>query len=101
MGKELTEQEEDIWIKNLILPHSLNDIEITNYFNNKLGFNGVSSSNNLPRIKNGAYVINLDKKKTKGTHWFSLFIYKNTNVYFVFFGIEYIPQELLNKIKDK
>ena len=38
-------------------------MEITNY---KLpGFNGVSSRNNLPRIKNRAYDRNLDDKKSK------------------------------------
>ena len=31
----------------------------------------------------------------------SLFIDKNTTVYFDSVGIEYIPQEVLNKIKDK
>ena len=47
------------------------------------------------------YVINLDDKNSKGTHWISLFINKNTAVYFDSFGIEYIPQEVLKKIKDK
>ena len=37
----------------------------------------------------------------KGTHWPSLFIDKNTAVYFASFGIDYTPQEVLNKIKDK
>ena len=59
------------------------------------------SRNNLPRIKHGTYVINLNDKKSKGTHWVSLFIDRNTAVYFDSFGIEYIPQEVLNKIKDK
>ena len=40
-------------------------------------------------------------KKSKGTHWFSLFIDRNTAVHFDFFGIEYIPQEVLNKIRDE
>ena len=40
-------------------------------------------------------------KNSKGTHWVLLFIDKNTAVYFDSFGIEYIPQEVLNKIKDK
>ena len=40
-------------------------------------------------------------KKIKGTHWVSLFIDRNTSVYFDSFEIEYIPLELLNKIKDK
>ena len=47
------------------------------------------------------YVINLDDKKSKGTHWVLLFISKNTAVYFDSFEIEYILQEALNKIKDK
>ena len=31
----------------------------------------------------------------------SLFIYRNTAVYFNSFGVEYNPQRVLNKIKDK
>ena len=31
----------------------------------------------------------------------SLFIQRHVTVYFDSFGIEYIPQEVLNKIKDK
>ena len=31
-------------------------------------FNGVYSRNNLPKIKDGAYVINLDEYKSIGTH---------------------------------
>ena len=45
-------------------------------------------------------MINLDDKK-KGTHWVSLFIDNNLALYFDYFGIEYIPQEVLNKIRDK
>ena len=44
---------------------------------------------------------NLYDKISKGTHWFSLFIDRNTTVYFDYFGIEYIPEEVLNKTKDK
>ena len=45
--------------------------------------------------------MNLDDKKSKGIHWASLFINRNTAVYFESSGIEYIPQEVLNKIRDK
>ena len=55
----------------------------------------------MPRIKDGAYVLNVDDKNSKETHSVSLFIHKNTAVYFDSFGIEYIPQEVLNKIKNK
>ena len=40
-------------------------------------------------------------KKSKETHWVSLFIDRNTAVHFDSVGTEYIPQEVLNKIKDK
>ena len=46
-------------------------------------------------------MINLDNKKSKGTHWVPLFIDRKLAVYFGLFGIEYIPQEILNKIKGK
>ena len=55
----------------------------------------------LPRIKDGTYVINLDYKNSKGTHWVSLFTDTNLAVYFDSFGTECIPQEVSNKIKDK
>ena len=40
-------------------------------------------------------------KKSKGTHWVSSFIDRNTTVFFYHFATECIPQEVLNKIKDK
>ena len=46
-------------------------------------------------------MISLNDKKNKGTHWVSLFIDRNLAVYFDSFGTECIPQEVLNKIKDK
>ena len=55
----------------------------------------------LPKIKDGVHVINLDDKNSTGTHWVSLFVNKNTAVYFDSFVIEYTPQEVLNKIKHK
>ena len=47
------------------------------------------------------YIINLDDESCKGTHFVALFIDRNFAGYFDSFGIEYIPQEILNKIKDK
>ena len=45
--------------------------------------------------------MNLDDRNSKGTHWVSLLIDRNTALYFDFFEIEYISQEVLNKIRDK
>ena len=39
-------------------------------------------------------MINLDNEKSKRTHWVSLYIDRNTAVYFDSFGIEYILQEV-------
>ena len=52
-------------------------------------------------IKDGAYVIDINDKKSKGTDRVSLFIDRNTDEYFDSFRIEYIPQEILDKIRDK
>ena len=57
-----------------ILPHPLTKFEIQNYCENKSRFNGVFSRNNLPKkIKDGAYVINLDEYADVGTNWIALF----------------------------
>ena len=55
------------------------------------------SRNYLPRMKE-AYVINLDNKNSKGTHCVSLLFDRSIAVYFDYFGIEYLPLEVLNKI---
>ena len=46
-------------------------------------------------------MINFTDKQSKGIYWVSLFIDRNTAVYFDSFATEYIPQEVLSKIKDK
>ena len=46
-------------------------------------------------------MININEKIVKGARSVSLFIDRNLAVYFDYFGIEYIAQEVLNKIKDK
>ena len=41
------------------------------------------------------------RKKSKRNHCVSLFIDKNNAIYFDSFGIEYFPQEVLKKNKEK
>ena len=45
--------------------------------------------------------MNFDDNQSKGTYWVSLFIDRNTSMYFDSLGIEYIPLELLYRIKVK
>ena len=48
----------------------------------------------LKKIKDGAYVINLDEHKDTGTHWIALFCKKNEIIYFDSFGVEHIPEQI-------
>ena len=51
--------------KNLFLLRLVSIIHITNYFNYELRFNSNFSRNSLSRLKDEAYMINLDDKKVK------------------------------------
>ena len=55
--------------KNFNAASSFKNFELQKYYQNEPKFNGVYSRNNLPKIKDGAYVINLDEYKSVGTHW--------------------------------
>ena len=55
-------------------PHPLTNFEIQKYYQNEPKFNGVYSRNNLSKIKDGAYVINLDELKSVGTLWIALHV---------------------------
>ena len=46
--------------------HPLTNFEIQKYYQNKPKFNGVHSRNNLPKIKNGTHLINLDEYESIG-----------------------------------
>ena len=50
-------------------------------------FNGVYFRDNLPKIKDGAYVINLDKYSDIETHWVALYIHNDGITYFDSFGV--------------
>ena len=52
------------------------------------------SRDNLPKIKNGTYVINLDEYANIDTHWIALYVEDNDVTYFDSFDVEYIPKEV-------
>ena len=83
-------------------PHPLTTFEIQKYYENEPRFIGVFSRDNLPKkIKDGAYVINLDEYADTGTHWIALFCKKNEIVYFNSFEVEHIPEEIKKFIGNK
>ena len=55
-----------------MLPHPLTNFEIQKYYQNEPRFNGSFSRDNLPRIKDGAHIINLDEYSDSGTHCVAL-----------------------------
>ena len=64
--------------------------------------NGVYSRDNLPnKIKDEAYVINLDEYYDIGTHWVALYVQNNDVTYFDSFGVEHIPKEIKAFIGNK
>ena len=75
--------------------HLLTNFEIHTYYQNEPRFIGVYSRDNLPdKIKNGAYVINLDQYSDTGTHRIAVYVNNKTVTYFDSFGIEYISKEV-------
>ena len=78
-------------------PHPLTNFEIQNCYENEPRFNGFFSQDNLPKIKDGAYVINLDEYSDIGPHWVALYVQNNNNnnnvIYFDSFGVQHIPKE--------
>ena len=73
---------------------SLTNFEILKYYQNKPRFNGVYSRDNLRKIKDGAYKVNLDEYSDIGTHWVAFYASHNSVTYFDSFGVEHIPKEI-------
>ena len=80
----------------LMLPHPLTTFEIQKY-KNEPRFNGVFSRNNLSKkIKDAAYIINLDEYVDVGTHWIALFCKKMK----LFISIVLVLNLFLKKFKN-
>ena len=69
-------------------PHHLTNFERQKYYQNKPKFNGVYSRNNLRKIKDGTYVINLDEFKSIRIPWIAWYVNGNKIIYFDSFGVK-------------
>ena len=84
----------------LMPPHPLTNSKIQKY-KNEPKFNGVFSRNNLPKkIKDGAYITNLDEYSNVGTHWIALFCKKNKFLYFIVLVLNIFLTKLKNLLKN-
>ena len=79
---------------------ALTNSEIQKHYQKEPKFNGVYSRSNLSEIKDGTYIINLNKCESIGTR---LVAYVNgDNVTYVHsFGVEQIPNEIRKFIGNK
>ena len=73
--------------------YPLTNFEIQKCYQNEPKINGFYWRNNLPKIKDGAYVINLDEVKSVRTHETALYVNRNNSTYFDSFEVEHIPKE--------
>ena len=82
-------------------PNPLTNFEIQKYYQNQPRFSGVYFRDNLPKIKDRAYVINLDEYSDIGTHWVALHVVDNNVTYFDSIGVKHIPKEIKAFINNK
>ena len=71
------------------------------YYENEPKFNGVYSRNNLSKINDRTYTINLDEYKSIGTHWIALHVNAKNVTSFDSFGVEHILEEINKFIGNK
>ena len=81
--------------------HPLTNFEIQKNYQNKPKFNGVYSRNNLSKIKDRTYMINIDEYESIETHWIALYVNADICEYFDSFGIEHILKEIRKFIGNK
>ena len=55
----------------------------------------------LPKTRDGIYVINLDEYKSIGTHGIVLYVNRDNVTYFDSFGVEHEPKEIRKLIGNK
>ena len=81
--------------------HPITNFEIQKYYENEPKLNGVYSIKNLPKLKDGVYIINFDEYESIGTNWIALYVNAKNITYFDSFGVEHIPKEVRKFIGNK
>ena len=80
-------------------PDPLINYEIQKYYQPK--FNGVYSRNNLRKMKDEAYVVNLGRFKSTGTPWIAFYVNAENVTYFDSFAVEHILSIIYSKCKNE
>ena len=84
-----------------MLPHPLTNFEIQKCYQNVSRFHEVYSRNNLLKIKDWIYLINLDEYGLRGTHWIALYLNGDNVTYFDTFAVKYIKKQIKEVCRTK
>ena len=68
--------------------HLLTNFKINRFYQNETKLQSVYSRNNLPKVKDGAYVIVIDEYKSVRYHWITLYVNDNYIVCVDSFGTD-------------
>ena len=79
----------------------LSNFETQKNYKKNAKFYVVYSRDNLPKVKGGAYIINLDEYESIGIHWIALYVNYNNVTYFDSFRVEHITKEIIKFIGNK
>ena len=84
-------------------PHPLTNFEIQTFHQNELIFDGAGPywKNNLSKMKDGPYIINLDEYESIETHCIAFYVNAENITYFNSFEVEYIPNDIKRFIGNK
>ena len=82
-------------------PHRLTNFEIQKCYQTEAKLNGAHAKTNLPKIQDGACVINLDQYEPIETHCIASYVNGNNIIYFDSFGANIIPKEIKEIIANK
>ena len=70
--------------------HSLTNFEIQEHCQNE-----------IRKIKDGAYLINLGEFKSIGTHWIAFYVNNSKGSYYESFGVEHVHKDIKKFIENK
>ena len=80
-------------------PHSLTNFEIQKYYQTEPQLNGVYSRNNLSKLKDDTYIVNLDEYESVGPHWIALYV--NAENILIVLGFKIFQRKLETSLEIK
>ena len=80
-------------------PYPLTNFEIHKYYQNEPNLNGAYSRNNLSKIKDGAYIINLNEYESIGAHLIVLYVNAKNVISLIILELNIFQKNLENSLE--